>query len=294
MAVPLPLPLPLLPAAAEAERSEPRPAGLGEALPGVGIFADAADAPPPPPPAASQGPERYLTSRMNTLRPPPAYLRPPPGAGGPVMIPLALSASMPLPPAPYAPAAAYARAAAEEARRVGVPPFAAAAPWAMPYYSQQYYGGGAPGFAPMEPYGAQMAAPSAELCRFWAAGRCDAGMACRFWHCCEPGALAPFDPSAFYPFAPPWMQPVPPVPPYMALSMLPPAAPPRASRRAAEASWAALDPEAAAAAAAQRKAERAALRHQRQAETPCKFYFSADGCSHDACRFSHSVAPPPA
>ena len=284
-AVPVPMPMPGT--VTEAQRGEPRLASLEAALGGGGDrIADAADAPPPPPPAALPVPERYVTSRVNTLRPPPAYLRPPPGQG-PVMIPMAVSASMPV-PASYPPAAAYA-CAAEEARRVGVPTFAAAVPWAMPYYSPPYYGP-PPAVAPLEQYGAPLTAPSPELCRFWAAGRCEAGMGCRFWHC---GPAPPFDP-AFYPFAAPWMQPMP-VPPYMPLSMLPPAAPPRASRRAAAAagaSWAALDPEAAAAAAAQRKAERAALRHLRQAETPCKFFFSADGCGHDGCRFSHSIVPP--
>ena len=293
VAVPLPLPI-----AAPITVPDAEPRGL-EAAPGGGVERSFSDASLPD--AAPRIPERRFTSRVNTLRPPPAYLRPPPGVG-PVMIPMALSASLQL-PQPMPPAAAYARAA-EEARRAGVPTFAAAMTWPMPYYAPaEPYAAAPPGAAMMPPLPLVAdATPLAQLCRFWAAGNCAAGGTCRFWHADVAGppwsgvVADPFSGHhAPYPY-PPWAPPPFFVP--FAPHQLPPpalaAAPPRLSRRAAaEEALRSLLLDEDATASAQRKAERAAVRQRRQATTPCKFYFG-EGCVRAVCRFSHDTAPPPA
>lgn len=299
--VAVPLPLPAQEAAPEAPAGDTQQ----EEAPESG---EQRCAPSPPDDAAFRAPERHLTSRHNTLRPPPAYLRPPPGVS-PVMFPMALSASMQL-PHPMPPAAAFSRLA-DEARRAGVPTFAAAMTWPMPYYAEPY-GAMPPMFAPPPPAPASM--PLAQLCRFWAAGQCAAGAACRFWHAdgSAPGWSSgppPPDASQFgcspsfqYPFAP-WMAP--PMPPYFAPFAPHPPPPPPAAAMAPRAGrpapkeevrlFAAIDAALSdVQASAERKAERAAVRQRRQAATPCKFFFSAEGCGRAVCRFSHDQAAPPA
>ena len=148
------------------------------------------------------------------------------------------------------------------------------------------------------------AMPLAQLCRFWAAGCCAAGAACRFWHsdgsAWGGAAVDPYGAQFAYPFAP-WMPPpmpayFAPVAPHPPPPAPPPAAPPCAGRRAPEAALPAeaVDAEEAAQ-AARRKAERLTLRLRRQLETPCKFFFSDAGCCRAVCRFAHvDIAPPPA
>jgi hypothetical protein len=288
-----PVAVPLLMPAQEAAPEAPAGDTQPEAAPEGGEQRCSFDDALQPDDAAFRAPERRLTSRNNTLRPPPAYLRPPPGVS-PVMFPMAFSASMPRPPQPVA---AFARMA-EEARRAGVPTFAAAMTWPMPYYAEPY-GAMPPMFAPSPPPPAA-SKPLAQLCRFWAAGQCAAGATCRFWH--ADGSAGGWSSAAlaeacfgvgahpsFYPFAP-WMAP--PMPPYFAPFAPPPPAaamPPRPAPKEPDI-FAAIDDVQAAVA---RKAERAAVRQRRQAATPCKFFFSLEGCGRAVCRFSHDKAMPP-
>jgi hypothetical protein len=207
------------------------------------------------------------SARANTLRAPPASLRPPPGtppvffampaslggAGGP---PYAL---MPYPLPPHHPHAG------------GPPMWHGTAPMWVPQQE-------AMGAAAMHHHGAP-------ACHFWAQGRCAKGAACRFWHGYAEAPPLAHQMPVFVPVAPP---PPPPPPPLAPVVLVPVAvAPP-----AAPLPMAPMAPMAAAAAAVPPPVAQIPAR---PAPPPgakvCWFWLrSKSGCTRPTCQYKHTLA----